>query len=56
MIFFHLVLTLQSRFSCFCMLLTFRYLPNVKRIPNFCHIIFFGIREWLEEEVNMGMQ
>jgi hypothetical protein len=32
---FHLVLTLQIRFACFCMYLTFRDLSDVERTQSF---------------------
>jgi hypothetical protein len=46
-------LTLQSRFSCFCIFLTLRDLSNVKWTKYFCHIIFLGNRRSWEEVVNV---
>jgi hypothetical protein len=53
MIPFHLVLTLPSIFSCFCMFLTFRDLPDVKRTKSFCHVIFQKIED-CQKKKSMG--
>jgi hypothetical protein len=50
---FHLVLTLQRRFSCFCMFFTFRDLLDVKQTQSCCHIIIYGNRR-PENKKSMG--
>jgi hypothetical protein len=44
--------TVKQIFICFCMFLTFRDLPYVKRTKYFCHVIFSGNRGKWEEEFN----
>jgi hypothetical protein len=51
---FYLVLTLRSRFSCFCMFFTFRDLPDIKRTQKKLYVNFWENRRPWEEEVNRG--
>jgi hypothetical protein len=50
--YFHLILTLRSRFSCFSMILTFRNLSDVKWTQSFCHFIFWKIKDHEKKKVN----